>query len=498
MATGEYFIVCKVSDYIDNFTETSYPLHVTEQTSLFLDAEIQLPKAFISGQKFFLPIVEAYDYRTNTPKAVKPTITAKISGTQIAVSEDGAIIPTATSDNETLTIKYNYSYGALSNEYSYEVPVIIAKDSDGLAIEKYFYSENFSVDPLLDSIRFSASESGAITTFVKPLQAKSFSLNFSVDQSITNVSYIDFELTDKVYKNISVFVRLYSNGKMSVNGGTRKSVYFTEKDSVKTFGLNYDNDNKAFSDLGGTVFGMVTNLNSGGGFNGFVSDEIYVTVRLGTVKNSVNLFISKLNGQIISRATRDTVPPQIFVNPVLGGSHNIGDTIIVYAAKAYDVLGFVKEFTMTVVNVETGEVLKSVDGITLQDVDASKDYRVTFTSFGQYQITFKAKDSNNRPSEASKNVLIADSEAPIIEIGKAVVSTGKVNESIQLPAMTVKDNYSSSDKIRKYIVVIYPNGFGKICKEYFTPTMQGRYYVRYMAIDENGQIAMKEYKVDVA
>lgn len=497
MEIGQYEIVCKAVDYIGNVTETAYPLTIEEQTKLFLDSEIQLPKALISGQKFLLPIMEAYDYTGNTPVAVRPTISATIGGKAVDVAEDGTILPVATVDGEILTVKYTYNSGTLSNEYTKEIPVVIAKDSDGLAIEKYFTLEGFSSKALLDSIQFIASESKATTTFVKPVQAKSFSLEFFVDETLSNVSYIDFIFTDRIYKDISIQIRMNANGTMSLMGEKGKSVYFTEKAQKKTFAINYNNDKKTFSDLGGTAFGVAMTTLNDKEFTGFISNEIYLTIQMGTVKEDVNLFISKLNGQVISRATRDNIAPQIFLDSEIGGSQSLNDTVTIYESNAYDVLGYIKSFTVSVIHKETNTPLVSNDGITLQDVDASRRYQVSLKEFGQYQIIVTATDSNNKKAEASKNMFVSDTEPPKIKTDKSIVTQGKVNESISLPAMSVTDNYTAKDKIITYIVVVDPNESGKIYQSAFTPTMKGTYYVRYIAIDENGQIAMIEFSVQV-
>ncbi len=494
---GKYEIIGEVTDYIGNTAKDSYILTINEQDALLMPTGFHLPKALVSGQKFVLPLPDSYDYSGDGAVAVKPSVSATLDGQSLPV-QDGVIMPVISAESGKVSLTYTYTSQGLSSQYTYEVPVVNVNASDGLAMERYFIADMFTVTPLVDSIQFATNTSNAEFCFFKSVQAKSFSLEFSTDATLINVSYIDFVMTDKTDKNVSISVRLNSNGTMSVNGGDTKAVYSLPNGEKRSYAINYNNETKSFSDLGGTVFGIAEKTLRGEPFTGFTSDEIFFSVRMGTVNGSANTFITKINGQIITRATRDVVAPQIFIDSELGGMRNINDKIVVLPVQAYDVLGYVKAVTVSVMNSSTREYVKTIDGTTLQNVDATKTYEFVIEKYGTYNIIVTATDSNNRESTTTKIMFVSDTQAPTIVVNGKIPEKAAVNSSVSLPSMSVTDNISASEDIISYIVVFDPNGFGKICTDAFIPELTGTYYVRYMAMDENNQIAMQEYKIVVS
>ena len=495
---GTYTIVCVVRDYIGNVVECEYDIIVSAQSSLFMDSSFHLPKAFVSDQAFALPMPISYDYSTGSMVAVTPVVSATVDGNAVAVSQDGVFTPSISSEKGIANIKYTYSKGDLLGEYIYSVPVVNVKDADGLAMERFFVGDAFTSSANVSCIQFATTTSNSELSFVKSLQAKSFALEFITDATIMNTSCIDFIFTDKLDRNISVVVRMYPNGTMSVNGSKAKAVSSSVDEENQLYTIAYDNENFSFSDRNGSNFGIVSTTASGEEFKGFTSDEIYLTICMGEVRSSVNFSISKLNGQVITRATRDVIAPQVFFHSELGGMKSVGDKVTVYVAQAYDVLSTVNSVSVTVRNTTTGNYVKSDDGVLLNNVDGTKTYEITISEFGSYVIQVAAKDSANRVTTATKTMFVGDTIKPTIIVEGNISRTANVNETIILPNMNVKDNMSESDKIVSYIVVFDPNGLAKICVGGFIPMIAGTYVVRYVAMDENNQIATVEYSIVVS
>ena len=98
--------------------------------------------------------------------------------------------------------------------------------------------------------------------------------------------------------------------------------------------------------------------------------------------------------------------------------------------------------------------------------------------------------------EYSRNLRVIDSEAPAITVSGDVPKNGTVGQSISLPSATATDNVS---EVSVSVIVIDPNShfinLGTATS--FTPDISGRYIIRYVSADGEGNMSVLDYTIEV-
>ncbi len=498
-ATGEYELVYEATDYIGTKTETAMKLTLTENVNALMEGSISLPPKFVSGLDYKLPLVQSFYFVNGEKKTVAPTITATLNGSAVAVAADGTIQPTATADGDIVTVTYKYKHENGSEKaYTYEIPVVIAKNGNNIDQTKYFDAKAFTVEATSSSIGFTTQESGASVTFLRAVQAEKFSLGYQLNELELNVDYFDITLMDRNDFANSFTVRTYRNGKVGLVGGEAKTGVATINDGVNVkYTLNYDGTTHELTDNLGLNIAFAETTDDGEEFKGFSSDEILVRITAGNATGTFYFGISAINNQAVNRVTRDAIAPEIYINDLLGGEKSVGETVIVNKARVYDVYSNITKFTVSVRNQDTGEFVKTTDGKELNGLSAYEDYEVSFDKVGRYQVMYTAVDANKRSSTKSKLFNAYDATPPTIVVNGKVPTKATKGDTVTYPGMKVSDNVSAEENIEKFVIVVAPSGLRTLCEGTFVPEETGKYYVRYVAIDENGQIGSVEYTLTV-
>ena len=100
------------------------------------------------------------------------------------------------------------------------------------------------------------------------------------------------------------------------------------------------------------------------------------------------LFIN--NQSFKTSIVKDNAGPQIITDSNLNWANELGEEITISQAKAYDVLSYVEYLSVTMTD-STGNKI-------LDNADASKDYKVTLSKYGNYRIEYSSRDGNGRTS----------------------------------------------------------------------------------------------------
>ena len=498
---GTYEIVYRVTDYVGTKIEKSIVLTAVENTNCLLDKEISIPTAFVSGLSYKLPLNEAHIFVNNQKSFVKPSIKAFLKGSEIAVAADGSFTPVASKDGGIVTIVYSYRHtNGNVKEITFERPMVIAKEGNKITQQKYFITNGFKAAETSNAINFTTAQSGATVEFIRAVQAESFSMNYQVDTKLYNVDYFDIILTDKYDFNNSITVRTYQKGSVGQVGGSFSTSIATATDGSYTkYTLYYDNTTFELSDSKDVTFAVVERNDAGLPFKGFAANEVFITIKAGNATGNFCVGISGIANQSVNRVARDAGNPQIFLNPNLGGEADFGSTVTVYKAKTYDVYSDIKSFTVTVRNMDSGEISKTIDGKELNGLSAMEDYAIALNQVGRYQVIYTATDSSGRTETVFKNINVFDKEPPMIKLNGTVPTDAKKGDAIVCPSVMVTDNISSSDEIMVYMVVIAPNGTSDYTTDYYFEAKQsGTYRVYYVAIDSNNLMSSLEFVVTVA
>ena len=202
----------------------------------------------------------------------------------------------------------------------------------------------------------------------------------------------------------------------------------------------------------------------------------------------------------------DEIKPTILLDEAVLLRQKLGAKAKIPTAKAYDVLGQIKEFTITV---------KTPSGDILGGGDATKPLEFTLDKAGYYLVTYFAKDTNGNKTSAPFSILVNDETAPTLEVENNLKEEYKVGSKIKVPSYTVKDNgencyvqvtlilpnnemrllqYYENGKITSFLTPdseLYENGF-KAGNDTFVALQKGRYVLRIVAYDEYYNTVVKE------
>ena len=163
---------------------------------------------------------------------------------------------------------------------------------------------------------------------------------------------------------------------------------------------------------------------------------------------------------------------------------------------AYDVLSDIDESSFTVTVTCENSPVKDINGLTLKDVSAKKEYTVEFTKAGKYIVSYNVKDTRGGVMPGMEFVIqVQIVQEPVISTVE-IQKTVKQGEAISIPVPTVTFADNSEENLF-YIVAIEPDNQYRYLDagETLIATKKGLYRIRYLAIDVYGNFALVEYEV---
>jgi hypothetical protein len=150
-----------------------------------------------------------------------------------------------------------------------------------------------------------------------------------------------------------------------------------------------------------------------------------------------------------------------------------------------------------------GQVVVSEDGIALNGVDATREYQINLTEYGQYYVSVSAVEDGwkyTNTSHLEYVVTVVDGVPPTIEFTEEFETELEVGDLLTIPAYTVSDNYSAAEKLTVMIMVINPKGmpvylYGE--QPAMTCAYAGTYKVYIYVYDEIGNLVTVEKEITV-
>ena len=220
------------------------------------------------------------------------------------------------------------------------------------------------------------------------------------------------------------------------------------------------------------------------------------------VDENASIFLSKIC-RINVNNTQDNTGP--FINTLENVSTNAFKDSV-YAIQRVivcDVLCPNSKAYLTVIQ-PNGQIATSVDGILLEGVDATKEYQVKLTSYGDYNVSITATEDDNwkysNDSYLDYVITVTDGERPTIAFKENFAESLNVGDVLAIPAYEVSDNYTSQDKISVIKMIVNPKGMpvylygnsNAIRCEY-----AGVYQIKIFVYDEMGNLTVFETSVTV-
>ena len=515
---GEWTLTCTAIDYVGNVAVDVCILNgVVSGKPIVLD-EPQFPTAYVSGSSYQLPILYAYDYSSGEKVEKTCETHVEYGGQSNAYKAGATFVPTVNNDKDKIKIVYTCD-GEMILEKELPVLIVFGKERipgnteryrDVVNVEKYFYTEDdltftnkYTVSDIT-GLKISANQAmeSAKMTFANPQMADSFSLDFLTVPGASKFSQLNVTLFDSADRSVCVTAELVKD-----NGQTLMKV----GDTVLTLTLDFDGGVAAHYNVGFADGQFIVNTNTsvsvsktdkGEPFDGFPSGKVYFEMEMRDAEANAAIFLSKICN-INANNTQDTTGPFISTmeNVVTNGFKD--DVYTVQKVFVCDVLCPNTQAKLTVIGPD-GTVVTSVDGTALQEVDATKDYQIVLSSYGEYNVSVTASESGgwkySNQSYFDYVITVIDGEKPTITFKKAFATDLKVGDTLVIPAYTVSDNFTAADKITVVKMIVNPKGmpiylYGEenavVCK------YTGVYVVKIYIYDEMGNLTVFETSVTV-
>ena len=140
--------------------------------------------------------------------------------------------------------------------------------------------------------------------------------------------------------------------------------------------------------------------------------------------------------------------------------------------------------------------MKDINGVALDGTqDATKDYTIKLTEYGDYTITYTATDGNGKSDEYVYTIASKDVIRPSVEL-KRHKTTAKQDATVKVAKVVVEDDITKNCTVNTYI--INPEGVMETVSDgKFKATMTGIYTVRYIVFDESGNCTFASYEINV-
>lgn len=508
---GDYDVEYYVKDYVSE-VKTVRRLKVEKNDVPVFFEQPVLPEYMLYGCIYNFPQIDAKVYSSGSPVEVVPEI--------YVVEDDGAEKKASyryvSYAKRNIKIVYRVNNGGSIQEYvSPEIPVVDGGYGGVYNIAGYF--ANNGIKPVSQGkfMRFvldgeiSAGDSVS-TTFINALQTFDFNVSFAA----TGLGFdtINLYLTDKADDNVRIKLtyKLYADGDVyfSINDGDEillDGTYFNDGD--KPLSPNITENGTCVMPTGTTAFQLsVTNDLNGKEFKGFTESMAYLTVELEGIKQvkQTGLDMFRISGQPISGIYIDNIEPRISAKAD-SGARPYGTKYVIRPVYVADVLDPAVNCKMSV-KAPDGSYAVTTDGLVLNEYNCkiSQAYELILDQYGSYEVYYEAVDMGGNKLIYSYMLTSADMTAPEVEI-VAPVTEGKVNKSVTVAEIIIKDNLDADpEDFTVFVSVETPQGqtYGlvdKDGKEYtsFVAKTEGVYTVHYLVIDRGGNTAHASYTVTI-
>ena len=494
---GELRILCSVSDYLGTYASSAEEFIISvmppQQCVLTIGG---VPHSATKGKELKLPAFEAINYNYSASEAgYYPEKKVTVNGTDVTDTLTYSVTEEA---KTVLEVIYSAGSGSERNEKTFRVTVI-----DPQSAEDYFLYDADGV-----TVNGEGAESKRYTEFAsaqdksyllaQPVSADYLPFRFAAGSS--DFEYIDVILEDYVIGD-TVFFRFRpmqgnaKNSYMQVNGtGAEYIVEGSFFDAAELFSFVFDNEKCVLTTAAGDEICALTRTVAGREFEGFETGAVRFSfsVKAQATGEGAKLRIYSVSNQnFISPMTDRFNPEAHYAEPMEFQSISFGDTFIVSAAAAYDVLDPDSEISVSVV---------APDGTKLLDkASCDKTYTFTAEQYGRYVITYYIFDTVNRDENMDCdrfNVMVRDEEPPVICVQTKPAAEIKLGEKIERPTFTVTDNYSET---MFGVYVKDPDGYyTDITNETeYVPQSRGTYEVYILAYDEAYNACVRQFTVTV-
>lgn len=504
LKSGDYEIIISVQDYIGQTATVRKEYSIEYSADIVVDESmIVMPPVFIDGNTYVFDKYVVRYYPAEGAESV--SVTAKIevtdaNGTNL-LGEDRKYTPKASDSINQATVRFIFE-GKTKTIVEKKAEIRTIAQKSGF-VTNYFLTENATIKAKNQFIEFEAPKAGVdlFATFIRPVCVEEFSIQFKMNElngvSRSNFKTLELLLTDKNDPNIQVKFIIAKNGNglsFSINGNTAGYMPGSlTTASTQNVIVAYNNITHAVTSADNIGLGVVLTNLLGKEFNGFTSNEAFVSFRLTGVTKDCAINLVSINNQKLFSSVKDTAQPQIFVDGSYSGMFTVATEITLPTARAYDVLNYTSEATITV-RTPSGNYLTSVDGVLLKGAPANREYVIAPTELGRYTVAYASKDLAGQSKENAKDIVIYDNIPPEITLNEKLPEVVYVGTEVSIPSYTVTDNGNEKGiKVDIYYRaadgIMYHVEGGKIFV-----SEAGTYTICFYLVDENENYNVVSYE----
>ena len=507
---GKWMVVYKATDFLGKTAQSAVVVNLEIPSAPVFRGEVKFPNVLVDGFEYKLPELSVYDFMSGTLNVEKASVeVTDKNGTKTYLSGNG-FIPEVNESGDKISVRYFYAYGdgeeiTLPEE---DLPVIIGVDrtdaNQSVLVANYFYADDktFTASKTdengktySDGVMFTVNKAGdSKWIFANPLATNGFALDIRTVVGKSNFTALTLKLTDSENERQSLVIRLvkgYSYYRL-VTGVVSENTDIPAS-GAGDIAIGFANGRVL---IGNNAYDPVVNV-YGEAFTGFDSGKVNIEFTAENASVGAQYHVYSVCGQL-TNSLYDYVSPTIVTTGNYGGAVTLGSTYYISSAIAADVLAPTVEFTLTVTSPD-GSVAKDTSGVVLDKVDPSVGYYLLCDSYGEYKISYNAKEGGVAyPNEEVSfyTVTVIDEIAPVATI-KSVPTKVKVGATVYVPSYTVKDDITPSDKIIVEIGYRDPYGrFRSLKEKGFVCSVAGKYELRFFIMDEAGNSVMYNYTIE--
>ncbi len=483
LSKGNFIIEYEISDGVGQTASIFYNVSVVDnELPVFLSKPV-IPKYLICGYENKLEDLEVYDF--NNEKVINNSkIFVEYNGNERVEAVNGIIIPREESTDYSAKIIYSYtsSINGKTSELAY--PVICKRVKDGSnKVKRYlaFYGDGADCSYLENSEQmfyyalFTATEGDKHTVdFVNKLSIYNFSVKFNINQGGFKV--LNLKLTDSLNSEQSItfsFVKEQDEIVVKINGtGSYSLTGYSFENSLKSILLNIDYSRKnLLLDNGNIKINIADILKEDYFSNGLC----YLTFEMEDVSDESSILLKELCSTSIT--TSSNIPNSVIAQEKeYKYSYEKGEVVKISKMNFANEIIPYYETSLTVYGTK-GEILKDINGLTLQNVKIDEGYEIVLAEYGSYKFSYKY--GNN---EYSVMIFVRDIVPPTFTFINDIKDNYKINDSVTVNANGVD---AIDGNVSVYVSVMNPNGTIELIQNGTTYkfTQKGKYYITAFGYD---------------
>ncbi len=436
---GDYKIVYTVTDYLGNVAHKIITVKSLELDGPTFVQQPVIDKYLISGFTYDFP--DALVVETVDGKVVPLKYKTLVNGKEINGSFKA--------EGTEMTIRYE-AQGSVGAPAVYEVPVTVSNPEKGKIKENYFYFDNIdTITPCQNYLELGFAQNSS-AGFINPLYSNGFSLSMSYEEEKMGFTTILVKLTDA--ENRDKQVTLHFSYEAATNKwfvqlkGNDNRIAFAVSGNLWVCSLTESGDK--IIDASGVGMATIAYYDNGEAFEGF-SDTLYLNIEFAGVESDSMIRINKIGNQTMGYVKSSAEKGEDAVKPIILHEdvqlcQKLGDKAKVPLAKAFDVLGQITQFTVTV----------EFEGKTIASGDATKPLDFVLDKAGYYNGFYYAKDSNGNFEKKTFAIYVKDETAPTLTVDNNLKSEYKVGDKITIPTYSASDNNGNCNV---QVTLILPN-----------------------------------------